>query len=612
MKTLASLLLLASSAFGSATSLYLSQAGGGSGSSCASAEPVSFFNASSNWGTGASQIGPGTTAYLCGTITTTLTFQGNGTSGSPVTLSFITGASITVPSCGSSGCINVAGRSYVIVDGAVNGVIQATNSGSGLGSGDSIGVNGYSGLSNSEVKNLTIANMYVHSSPSDDDAGTQYAIHMNGTNNLIHNNTINNALAGIVVETGSSGNQYYSNTISNINWGIFESGGNSANSITNEKIYSNNISNFAGWDTTDDSFHHDGIFLSGGNANTTLTHVDVYGNYVHGTSSNPSVCTSSSGSCLTAFIYINTDSFVRVFNNVVAANMGDTGPNNGWILMFADANDQLYNNTVIGGTVSGNSNCVLLENGTGFVFENNVLSNCNNLLWLNGAAISKLNNNVYQASALSWRNGTTFYSSLSSWQASNGDAGSVATSGSLDLSSGYVPETGSAAISAGANLTSLGITALDVDGVGVARPAAGAWDAGAFESTGTAPPPPSTYTLTVVNGIGSGNYTAGSTVSIQAMLAPAGQVFSSWTGAVVANMASPSTTLVMPAANTVVTANYSATPPPVHPTCYAYTGGSPAVFIGPGGVSISITHQGRTDEKVQATWVSPDTTCPTN
>jgi hypothetical protein len=85
----------------------------------------------------------------------------------------------------------------------------------------------------------------------------------------------------------------------------------------------------------------------------------------------------------------------------------------------------------------------------------------------------------------------------------------------------------------------------------------------------TAPPPQ--YTLTVVNGSGSGSYAANTTVSISANAAPAGQVFQSWTGATVANPSSPSTTLVMPSANTTVTATYVAVALPLAITTTALT-----------------------------------------
>ncbi|MGO4881473.1 MAG: InlB B-repeat-containing protein [Bryobacteraceae bacterium] len=41
------------------------------------------------------------------------------------------------------------------------------------------------------------------------------------------------------------------------------------------------------------------------------------------------------------------------------------------------------------------------------------------------------------------------------------------------------------------------------------------------------------YTLTVVNGTGSGQYTAGTVVNISANPPPAGEVFAGWTGAAV-------------------------------------------------------------------------------
>lgn len=88
---------------------------------------------------------------------------------------------------------------------------------------------------------------------------------------------------------------------------------------------------------------------------------------------------------------------------------------------------------------------------------------------------------------------------------------------------------------------------------------------------GTTPPPPAaSYTLTVVNGTVNGaasaSLTAGSTATVTAASAPAGQVFKNWSGDVAfANASAATTTFPMPAANTTVTANYQAattTPPP--------------------------------------------------
>jgi hypothetical protein len=64
------------------------------------------------------------------------------------------------------------------------------------------------------------------------------------------------------------------------------------------------------------------------------------------------------------------------------------------------------------------------------------------------------------------------------------------------------------------------------------------------------------YTLTVVSGSGSGNFSAGSVNTIIAAAPPTGKVFDAWTGGTVANPAASTTTVTMPAANVTVTATY--------------------------------------------------------
>src|SRR5215470_16154049 len=100
-----------------ANDVYIAQnaSGSGDGASCASAKAVSYFNNSNNWSSTASGmiIGPDTVVHLCGTFTgaagsTMLTFQGNGTSGHPITLLFENGAVLTAPYWSTStGAINL-------------------------------------------------------------------------------------------------------------------------------------------------------------------------------------------------------------------------------------------------------------------------------------------------------------------------------------------------------------------------------------------------------------------------------------------------------------------------------------------------------------------------
>ena len=75
--------------------------------------------------------------------------------------------------------------------------------------------------------------------------------------------------------------------------------------------------------------------------------------------------------------------------------------------------------------------------------------------------------------------------------------------------------------------------------------------------------PGTKYTLTVNSGSGSGNYNASTPVVITASAPASGKVFDKWTGDVtnVANINAASTTITMPAANTVITATYKDAPP---------------------------------------------------
>ena len=75
--------------------------------------------------------------------------------------------------------------------------------------------------------------------------------------------------------------------------------------------------------------------------------------------------------------------------------------------------------------------------------------------------------------------------------------------------------------------------------------------------------PVTTFSVTVANGTGSGNYEAGTTVNITADTAPLGQQFDSWTssGITLANPGNTSTSFTMPANAVTVTATYIALPP---------------------------------------------------
>lgn len=71
---------------------------------------------------------------------------------------------------------------------------------------------------------------------------------------------------------------------------------------------------------------------------------------------------------------------------------------------------------------------------------------------------------------------------------------------------------------------------------------------------------PPNFTLTVVNGVGSGSYASNSVVSVSAN-ETSNQTFAYWAGADIANTNAASTTVTMPASNLTVTAYYTPYPP---------------------------------------------------
>lgn len=136
-----------SGAHASLASVYIAQSAAGSanGTSCSNADAVGFFNTSGNWGAASNQIGPGTIVYICGTITTNLTFQGSGASGGSKVCGYAATACTPVILDGSQpgalmeSLLNI-GQSYILVQnltwqtgwsGGSNAVITTSRSSQG-------------------------------------------------------------------------------------------------------------------------------------------------------------------------------------------------------------------------------------------------------------------------------------------------------------------------------------------------------------------------------------------------------------------------------------------------------------------------------------------------
>lgn len=506
---IAGLLLLCSS--GLAKDIYVAQnaRGNGNGTDCANARVYTWFNTAGNWGAGPDKISPGDTVHICGTITTSagkglFQFQGSGTSGNPITLKFETNAILQAPYFGGS--VNSAiwagsyssTVSYRIVDGGTNGIIQNTDNGSTLTYQNStVGIDA-SNCSNCEFKNLTIRNLYLHSQLSDMPSNLNAAcIYWNGTggtqtNISVHDNTFHDAFwcLSLSFGVGNSNLSFYNNRIYNVDHGIALGASGNSDSLAHVNIYNNHIGDYANWDTTWNAttgclYHHDGIHIFAfGTANAS--DVNIYNNLFDG---DP-----GTGGCANAHIYIEANSQnMNIFNNLFTS--ASTGP-----YLFAYTNvgnagvttdrDSVYNNTYLGGGFDNSGVCAIFRAATNLSIKNNVFTGCQTFAVAYQPtctlATGGLNNNVY-AKTGRWYWNTDWQTTLAGWKAATGQDGNALAVPDALLNSDGTVQASSPIIGVGANLTYLGVSALNFDRVGKPRPADRPWTPSAY-CVGPAPP----------------------------------------------------------------------------------------------------------------------------
>jgi hypothetical protein len=497
--------------FGSASNIYIAQnaTGAGNGSDCADTYALSFFNTSGNWGSGSTQIGPGTTVHLCGTITLPvnavgLTAHGAGTSGNPITIFFESGAQIT--SAGMYVGIELNGNSFFVVDGnGTNPSISNTANGTSLANqvafSTAIDAQPCNGC---EFKNITISNMYVHPqnpaglADQSQAASNSSGFVINGSNYSIHDSTFD----GMYQEIGSNyGNgdhniQIYNNTFNHYNWGV-HIGGNAPTSLDSVFLHDNHLQDSVNWDTTADAFHHDGLFVVQNNTSASVTNVFFYDNLADGVQGT---C------CVTAWIFFNTGMHgIYVFNNVLKGSGG--------FLVEAgfpgDTNYAVYNNYMDCNGGGG----VNFSDVSGFRFENNAMTNCFTYIYIKRITAALIDYNAYAATPPGNFNLFTVDTDGEGWAQYRINYPSFDPHSIIPASLGVnaltgVPNAGSPIIHSGttafSNLSSLctgSLTKLCTDRAGTARPTSGTanWDAGAymFGASIAQPSPPSGLLATV-------------------------------------------------------------------------------------------------------------------
>jgi hypothetical protein len=506
------LALFAISAHASATNVYIAQNGAGAanGADCADALPVSFFNNSGNWGSGPNQIGPGTTVHLCGTFngaagSSMLTIQGSGASGSPITILFESGAQLNAPYWGDNaysggpGAITCSGFNYITVDGGVNGVIQNTSDGTGLATPhNSTGVF-FQDCSNPTIKNLTIKNIYVKTSVTDEN---EYGVGLwlvGGNNWLITNNTITHAVNGMSLGWDGNNTTTSNNVISynTVDYGCHLINGpgdsNTGYAASNFLVDHNTLGPHQSiWQDPNQSCHGDGLGPSGAfQSGSSVTNFTISNNMI-----SSDMC-ALGGNC-TAPIFVSQATNLNIFNNIVTFVNGGNGEAlirlSTTIDGTPETNVSIYQNTLVGPV--GSQTGIKINAITNLVAKNNIFQNLGQAWWDNtGGNFSQFssgsatNFNDYYNMASNIGSGSTHYTSLSSWQGAGFDPN--ATTGNPMLNNSFVPQSGSAVLGLGANLTGLSLSALNTDRAGIQRPASGPWAAGVYQSTGSLPAPPS-------------------------------------------------------------------------------------------------------------------------
>ena len=483
--------------------IYLTQSGGGNGTSCSNAQSVTWFNTTSNWGSGTNQIGPGDTVHLCGTFTAPagssgyLSLHGSGTSGNPITIFFEPNTVITAPYWGTDGAIYANGFNFLVIDGGTNGAIQATANGGELanqqnGSGIFI-----QNSNNSIVRNLNISNIYVHANDLSDEAGqsTDGILFDGGANESIYDNTVHDAKwcirYGFPPGQTNSNISIYGNTSYNCDHGFVVGSDNANATLTNISVYSNTVHDNANWDDSANDNHHDGIHVWSVSSGDEIDNLNVYDNTMYG----------QWGINFNSFVYEEGHIVgANTFNNVLTSSSNSCGA--GYLAVAGHTNlvaqnISYYNNTIVG---SGTTQCVLfgIEQATNVTVENNIGSTADGVLYIPsglGTTITNINNNL-------WFNfrpngspfailGTNYFASTDALAFAQYQSGSGYDANGLNAdpqlinpsSLNFHLQSTSPAIGAGANLTSLcgSIPALCTDYAGTSRVSTGAWDIGAYQ-----------------------------------------------------------------------------------------------------------------------------------
>jgi hypothetical protein len=257
-----------------AEDIYVSQSGSGSvfTTSCAvGSRSMAWLNTVGNWGVGADKVSAGDTVHLCGTLTSTLTIQGSGSSGSPITFYWEPDAKFSQETW-TGVIINLNYKSYLIFDGGSNGKIECTNNGTAGSKNSPTAFSNRDAATYSTdvtIKNLSILDLYVRTDLYEIlDNGT--GVYLVDINNLIIQNCIfRNMYVWMVIHSDYStttSTKILNNIFTKSRGSIIGPANGSSYNLEGLTIDGNQFDNLATWndaDTNRNQFHCEYIQMYG-------------------------------------------------------------------------------------------------------------------------------------------------------------------------------------------------------------------------------------------------------------------------------------------------------------------------------------------------------------
>jgi hypothetical protein len=424
-------------------------------------------------------------------ISSSLTIQGSGSNSGSITILFENGAIMSAPNWGPNGsALTGSGNSYITVDGGTNGTIQATSNGTRLATTvDESGVSLYN-CSNCIIRNLTIANMYVHTYTSTDENGqnTGGIYVADGNNVAIYNNIVYDMKWCIAYSFNTAGNSnvaIYGNTAYHCDHGVAVESGDPNATLVGASVYGNTIYDGYLWDDGAVNNHHDGIHVWSVQNGAAITGLQVYNNYIYG----------NWGTNLNAFIYMEvastgTENNSLAFNNLLVDSTTLSHYGCGYLCVMGNSAG-IYNNTIVGSNTASGVGINIY--GTSDTVENNTIGNMLEVTGISGSASTSVAtwdyNNYYNVGTNGWNGGGQF-ASWQGWCATGvchpDTHGSYANP---NLSAAYTPTANSTAlVQAALNLSGLSNSRLDADKSGVTRPSQPTmWTIGAYQKAPASP-----------------------------------------------------------------------------------------------------------------------------